>query len=90
MITFKELITEQDFESLKTGDFVACEFHRNIHDYPKTYRFNVFKIHSVKKESKEVILQKKNNIYFNYGMFEHKSSIVKKAILISHYQETND
>lgn len=85
MIQTKELKTIEDFESLNSGDFVACEFHRNVHDYPKTYRFKVFPIHKVRTDTKEVILQKKNNIYFNYGMVVDPSdgeSNLKSAILI--------
>lgn len=85
MIESVELKTIEDFESLKKGDFVACEFHRDINDYPKKYRFNVFKIVDVKIHDKEVILQKKNNIYFNYKMFVDPSdgaSNLKSAVLI--------
>ena len=64
MIECKELKTAEDFESLEKGDFVACEFHRDVHDYPKKYRFRVFQIVKVKTDDKEVILQTKNNIYF--------------------------
>jgi len=80
---FKKLETIADFEALKKGDTVACEFHSNIHDYPKTYRFNVFKIVSIKPAQKEVILQTKNNIYFNYEMFLNASSNLKEIVLIT-------
>lgn len=85
MINVKPLTKIEDFESLKPGDFVACEFHRDIHDYPKTYRFKVFPIVKVRTDTKEVILQTKNNIYFNYKMFIDDSdggSNLKNAILI--------
>jgi hypothetical protein len=83
MIIIKELKTIEDFESLKKGDIIACEFSRDVHDYPKTYRFNVFKIAENKSNTKEIILQKKNNIYFNYEMFVNGESNVSSAILIS-------
>jgi len=82
MINVKPLTKIEDFESLKPGDFVACEFHRDIHDYPKTYRFKVFPIVKVKTDDKEVILQTKNNIYFNYEMYVNGESNLKNAILI--------
>jgi hypothetical protein len=69
MIKIKDLSTLEDFENLKKGDKVACLFWRDIHDYPKKYRFNVFTVVRNKKEAKEIILQTKNNIYFNYNMF---------------------
>ena len=69
MIQIKELITIQDFESLKKDDVVFCEFYRDVHDHPKKYRSNVFKIVENKQNTNEIILQIKNNIYFNYKMF---------------------
>jgi len=86
MINTKELKTIEDFENLKKGDFLACEFHLDVHDYPKKYRFNVFSIADVKKDMKEVILKNKNNIYFNYGLFIDPSnghSNLKSAILLN-------
>jgi hypothetical protein len=82
MINVKPLTKIEDFESLKPGDFVACEFHRDVHDYPKTYRFKVFPIVKVRTDTKEVILQTKNNIYFNYEMYVNGESNLKNAILI--------
>lgn len=82
MIHTKELKTVADFESLQKGDFVACEFHRDVHDHPKKYRFKVFPIVKVRTDTKEVILQTKNNIYFNYQMFVDADSILKSAVLI--------
>jgi hypothetical protein len=81
-MTTKILKTIDDFENLKNGDFVACEFKRDIHDYPKKYRFNIFKIVKVRTETKEVILQTKNNIYFNYQMFVDGESNLLNAMLI--------
>lgn len=86
MITIKELKTLEDFENLQKGDFLACEFHRDIYDCPKEYRFKVFAIALIKKQTKEVILQTKNNVYFNYRMFLNGQSNLKQAILIK-YQE---
>lgn len=78
----KNLKTIQDFENLKKGDWVACEFKLNIHDYPKTYRFKVFQIVKVRTDTKEVILQTKNNIYFNYKMFVDGESNLLSAMLL--------
>ena len=87
MINTKELKTIEDFESLKKGDTIACEFHRDVHDSPrKSFRFKVFEIVEVKTRTKEIILQKKNNLYFNYGMFIDPSdgaSNLKSATLLS-------
>lgn len=83
MINFKELNSVSDFESLNPGDYLACEFHRDVPDYPKKYRFKVFPIVKVKKDTREVILQTKNNIYFNYEMFVDDESNLKSAYLIT-------
>jgi len=84
MITTKELKTLADFESLQKGNTIACEFHRDIHDYPrKSFRFKVFEIVQVKTNDKEIILQTKNNIYFNYQMFVDGESNLKSAVLIN-------
>jgi len=82
MIAIKELKTIEDFEAVKVGDWLACEFNRNIHDYPKVYRFGVFKVFEVKKNDHEIILQKKNNVYFNYKMTVDGNSILTSAVLI--------
>ena len=86
MIQAKELKTREDFINLKKGDVVACEFHRDVHDYPKTYRFNVFTIAENKQSYSEIILQKKNNIYFNWKLFLGEiegDSNLKNAILLT-------
>jgi len=85
MIKIKELETKEDFELLKKGDVIACEFHRDVHDYPrKSFRFKVFEIPEVKHiPYSEIILQKKNNLYFNYEMFLEGSSNLKSAVLIT-------
>ena len=83
MIKVKELKTIEDFENLKKGDQIACKFNRDVHDYPKTYRFNTFKIVENKSNTKEIILQKKNNIYFNYEMFINGESNLESAVLLS-------
>lgn len=66
-IEVKELKTTEDFVNLKKGDFVACAFYRNIPFYGT--RFRTFEIHENKEQHKEIILERKNNIYFNYEMF---------------------
>ena len=86
MIRVKKIESREDFESLRRGDVVACEFHRDVHDYPrKSFRFKVFTIYDVKQRTSEVILQKSNNIYFNYDLFlnpENGVSNLKSIVLI--------
>ena len=89
MIYTKELKTIEDFESLKKGSHVFCEFSRDVHDYPKTYRASHFKIAENKSSTNEIILQKKNNIYFNYKMFVNGESNLSAIILITSTLKTN-
>lgn len=80
MIQGKSLIKLEDFEALKKGDYIACEFHRDV--YPKKIRFGVFEIAMNKSNTTEIILNKKDNIYFNYKMFVEGESNLKSATLI--------
>lgn len=82
MIKTVEITKSFDFETLKKGDNIACEFHRDLHDYPKKYRFKVFQIVKVRTDTKEIILQTKNNLFFNYEMFANGESNLKSAVLI--------
>jgi len=82
----KELKTIGDFENLKNGDYVACEFYRDVHDYPKKpFRFKVFQVYKVLPRTKEVVWQKKNNIYSNYGIFlgqiEGESNLLSASLV---------
>lgn len=65
----KKLNTIEDFENLKKGDFLAVEWNRNAYYKNKYCRFAVYEIFENKKDTKEIILQKKNNVYFNYEMY---------------------
>lgn len=69
MIQGETINTLKQFESLKKGDLVVCEFHRDTYKGEKRTRFAAYEIHENKTECTEVILQKKNNVYFNYSMF---------------------
>lgn len=83
MITTTPITQSFQFESLEIGDYLACEFHQNVHDYPNVYRFKIFKVVEVKTRTKEIILQTKNNIYFNYEMYSNGQSNLKSAVLIT-------
>ena len=38
-------MTIEDFESVKKGDYLACEFHRDMDDYPReSFRFKIFRL----------------------------------------------
>jgi hypothetical protein len=86
MIQTKELKTREDFINLKKGDVLACEFHRDVNDYPKKYRFKVFTVVENKESYSEIILQTKNNIYFNWKLFLNEiegESNLKSAVLLN-------
>lgn len=69
MIQVKDINTEEDFKRLKKGDLVACEFRRDNYVGNKRTRFATYTIVENKERTNEIILQKKNNVYFNYSMF---------------------
>lgn len=58
-----------DFENLKKGDILACEFFRDTYKNNKRTRFATYEVVENKKRTNEIILQTKNNVYFNYMMF---------------------
>lgn len=70
MIITKEIKTKEDFESIKKGDILICEFNRDVYEGPKKqYRFGSFIVAENKENTSEMILNRKWNIYFNYEMF---------------------
>ena len=88
MIITTELTTAEQIKNLKKGDVVACEFFRDVHDYPrKNIRFKVFTIVEILTNQNEILLQKKNNIYFNIDMFlDNRSGNLKSIVLINQDQ----
>jgi hypothetical protein len=93
MIEVKDLKTVEDFENLKKGDIVIVEWKRDSYKNNSRTRFASYEIFLNKKESHEIILQKKNNVYFNYEMFlnpEIGISNIKYIKLIFKGQTEND
>jgi len=86
MISSRPLTKLQDFQSLKKGDLVVVEWKRDMYFGNKQKRFGSYEIVENKERTNEIILQTKNNVYFNYNMFlnpENGISNLKSAILIS-------
>lgn len=70
MIISKKLITSSDFSTVRDGDFLAVEWKLDSYIGNKRTRFAVYQVVEARHDSRaEIILQKKNNVYFNYGMF---------------------
>lgn len=69
MIQTKDIETLDDFKRLKKGDLVAVEWKRDNYIGDKRTRFATYTILENKERTTEIILQKKNNVYFNYSMF---------------------
>jgi hypothetical protein len=82
MITIKELTTLEDFENLKKGEYVACEFKRNV-PFKKDCRFMVVPVVENKANTKEIILDRKTNTYFNYEMFLAGESNLESIVVFS-------
>lgn len=94
MITTKELKTLADFEAVKRGDFLAVEWHRDSYIGNKRTRFAVYEVFDAPNNGHhEIILQKKNNVYFNYqlflGMLEGASN-AKSVTLVKSDSDVND
>ena len=69
MIQTKDIETLEDFKRLKKGDLVAVEWRRDMYFGNKEARFGTYQIIENKERTTEIILQEKNNVYFNYSMF---------------------
>lgn len=87
MLFTKQLLTLQDFKSLKKGDTIVCEWNckeYNKKDEIKLPAFGTYKIKDI--IDNEIYVQK--TLYFNYVLFlkfvEGKSKL-KSAILITQH-----
>lgn len=79
----KKLTTIEEFENLKQGDIVVVEYDEKQPYWNKKMQgIKSYNIHSVKTRQKELILQIKNNHYFNYEMYLNGTSVVKNAYII--------
>ena len=87
MIKKKRLLNYGDFRKLEAGDCVACSFHRDVHVDENRMRFGVFVVAANKKESFEIILDIKNNVYYNYKMYcnprKYGHSNLKECVLLT-------
>ena len=69
MINFKYLLTLEDFKALKVGDNLAVEWHCDSYIGDQRTRFACYRVVEIHDWNAEIILQKKNNVYFNYELF---------------------
>ena len=80
-MTTKILKTLEDFQALKKGDVLVCKFHRDTYKLAKRTRFASYEVQDNKLHQKEIILQKQNNVYFNYECFLMGGSNLISAML---------
>jgi len=81
MIITKQLLTGQDFKSLKQGDVIACEWDfdkANLTDEVKLGSFGVYKIKNI--NGSEITV--KQGAYFDYSLFLKGKSKLLGAVLI--------
>ncbi|MCK9155105.1 MAG: hypothetical protein M0P12_03220 [Paludibacteraceae bacterium] len=83
MIVLKHILTLEDFESLKVGDNLAVEWHRDSYLGDGRTRFACYRIVEIHDWNQEIILQKKNNVYFSYARFLEEKSNAKSVTLIT-------
>jgi hypothetical protein len=69
MIKIKALTKLADFEGLKKGDMVVCEWDLDSYKGKKRTRFASYEVVDNKADYSEIILQTQMNVYFNYKMF---------------------
>lgn len=65
----KKLKIYRDFAEVEKGDFLAVKWKRDSYINNKRTRFAVYQVYENKKRTEEIILQRKNNVYFNYKLF---------------------
>ncbi len=83
MIQAKNIETLDEFKRLKMNDCVICEFKRDAYVGNKKTRFGTYQIYAVKHDQNEIILQLKNNVYFNYKMFLNPKEVSNlKSIML--------
>ena len=72
------------FMELKKGDILICEFFRDTYKLNRRTRFASYDIVENKRNTNEIILQKHNNIYFNYNMYlDGKSGNLKNVSIVT-------
>lgn len=84
MIISRPLTQLKDFITLKKWEYLAIEFKEWFVDKLNNSRFSIFKIVEHKEEEKEIILDRKNNIYFSYERFLNWWWAAKNITLISY------
>lgn len=82
-IKAKRLKTLEDFQNLKKWDKVLCKFELCIWHDKRKRKEGYFDIYENKDYHKEIILEKKDNIYFNYEMFLKWESNLIDILLIT-------
>ena len=86
MIVSKPLIEVHQFEAIKKGDFLAVEWHLDSRIGDRRTRFAVYEVVDNLKADHgltEIILQTRNNVYFNYLGFIAGHSNAKSVSLIT-------
>lgn len=87
MIKTTPVETLEQFQSIKPGDIVVCEWKCDMYCGSKETRLGTYTVVENKERCTEIILQKKMNVYFNYAMFLmpqiHGVSNLKSIILIT-------
>tara|TARA_R110002096_G_scaffold306489_2_gene501155 strand:- start:1744 stop:1998 length:255 start_codon:yes stop_codon:yes gene_type:complete len=73
----------EGFESLKKGDIVVCEFKQPRLKNNKMTTFASYEVFDNHLNDKEIILQKKGNVYFNYMMYLNGEGNLKDIAIIT-------
>lgn len=93
MIATRKLTTMEEFQAVKRGDILAVEWHRDSYKGTKRTRFATYEVRENhfqdgKYDNNEIILQTKNNVYFNFELFCHpeKGCSNAKSVVLIHQE----
>jgi hypothetical protein len=81
-----ELTTNEQLESLKKGDLLIVEWEYHPvtgHEFKEIIATKIWGIN----DTREVIVRKKDNLYFSIDMFLLKESCAKRAYLVLREEE---
>lgn len=87
MIATKLLTKVEEFKNIKSGDILVVEWKLDSYKEDKRTRFASYEVYKNLTENgyPEIVLQKKNNVYFNYNLFcrvEEGCSNAERVMLV--------
>lgn len=84
LIALEEPKTIEDFAAIKAGDVLAVEWKGQNFKGRRSVSFAIYEVYDnlFEKGANEIVLQKYNNVYFNFAMYLEGKSIVRSVAKI--------